>query len=150
MERIVEDDDGGPARGRARDLHRVLVRLRAGVDEDRLLLRPGTGRELGEQAAGLDVRLVDADHEALMEERVRLAMDRVDDRREPMARVLTPDPTREVDEGAAVGIRDASTLGRGHDEPRSRDPARDVALPVGEDPRPDALFDRSHAREYFT
>ena len=67
VERVVEDDDGGTTGGSARDLDRVLHRLRAGVDEDRLLLGARARRELGEAPAHLDVRLVDPDHEALVE-----------------------------------------------------------------------------------
>ena len=94
VERLVEHDHGGPAGCRARDLHGVLHRLGTRVDEDRLLVRADARRQLREQPARLDVRLVDADHEALMEIEVGLSVDRVDDRAESVARVLAGDSRR--------------------------------------------------------
>ena len=76
VEGVVEDDDGRPTGCRARDLDGVLVGLGARVDEDRLLLLPGARRELREPTADLDVRLVDAHHEALVEVVVGLRLDR--------------------------------------------------------------------------
>ena len=38
MERVLEDEHRGPPRRDARDLHGILDRLGAGVDEDRALL----------------------------------------------------------------------------------------------------------------
>ena len=109
---------------------------------------PGARRELGEPAADVDVRLVDADHEALVEVLVRLPVDRLDDRREAMPGVLAADAAGEVDERAPVDVGDARALGVRDDEPRRRDPARHVALALGEDPLGDGMLDRRHAREY--
>ena len=148
MEGVVEDDDGRAAGRGARDLHGVLVRLGARVDEDRLLLGARARRELGEQPARLDVRLVDADHEALVEVLVRLPVDRLDDGREAVTGVLAADPAGEVDEHPAVGVGDARAVRARDDEPRRRDPARHVAPPLGEDPLGGVLLYRRHAREY--
>ena len=105
VECIVEDDNGRPARRGARDLHGVLVRLRAGVDEDRLLVRTGARRELREKPARPDIRLVHADHEALVQVAVGLLLDRIDDGREPVAGVLAADAACEVEEDPAVRRR---------------------------------------------
>ena len=104
---VVEDDDRGPAGRGARDLDRVLDRLRAGVDEDRPLLLARARRELREPAADLDVRLVHPDHEALVQVAVDLLVDRGDGRREPVAGVLAAEPAGEVDVLAAVDVPDA-------------------------------------------
>ena len=101
MERVLEDDDRRAAGRGARDLHRVLDRLRAGVDEDRALLARPARRELGQPAADLDVRLVGADDGALVQVAVGLLLDRLDDGRVAMAEVLAADPAREVDERCA-------------------------------------------------
>ena len=148
MEGVVEHDDGGAPGGGARDLHRVLVRLGAGVHEDRLLVGPGARRELGEESARVDVRLVDADHEALVEVLVGLALDRLDDGREAVAGVLAADAAGEVEEHPAVGVGHARALGARHDEPRRRDPTRHESAPVREDPLGRVLLCRCHAREY--
>ena len=121
VEGVVEDDHRRPAGRDARDLHRVLDRLGAGVDEDRLLLVAAARRELGEPPAHLDVRLVDADHEALVQVLVHLRLDRVDDRREAVTGVLAADAAGEVDERAAVDVDDARALGVRDDETGRRD-----------------------------
>ena len=133
VERVVEDDDGRPPRRRAGDLDGVLDRLGARVDEDRLLLLAGARRQLGQAAADLDVGLVDADHEALVEVLVGLRLDRVDDGREAVARVLAADAAGEVDERAAVDVGDAGAVGVGDDELRGRDAGAHVAGALGED-----------------
>ena len=97
MEAAVEDDDGGPPRSGTGDLDRVLDRLGAGVDEDPLLLARRARRELGEPAADLDVRLVDPDHEALVQVAVDLLVDRGDDRREAVTGVLAAEAAGEVE-----------------------------------------------------
>ena len=115
------------------DLDRVLVRLGARVHEDRLLLLAGARRQLGEEAAGVDVRLVDPDHEALVEVGVGLLLDRVDDGLEAMTGVLATDTTREVEERAAVDVGDARAVGAVDDEARGGDAGRDVLRALGED-----------------
>ena len=133
MEAVLEDDDAGASGRRARDLDRILDRLGARVHEDRLLALAGAGRVLCEPAAHLDVGLVRADHEALVEELVDLLVDRRDDRREPVPRVLARDPAREVEVDRAVRGLDLRALGAHDHEPGSRDASRDVALPRLED-----------------
>ena len=133
MEGVVEDHDGGPAGRGARDLDRVLDRLGAGVDEDRLLLLARAGRQLGEPAAYVDVGLVDADHEALVEVLVGLRLDRLDDGREAVAGVLAADAAGEVDEAAAVDVGDARAVRVGDDELRGGDAGAHVAGALGED-----------------
>ena len=133
MEAVVEDDDAGAAGRGTRDLDRVLDRLGARVHQDRLLALARARRVLGEPSAHLDVGLVGADHEALVEELVDLLVDRRDDRREPVPRVLAGDPAREVEVDGAVGRLDLCALGAHDHEPGSRDASRDVALPRLED-----------------
>ena len=133
MEAVLEDDDRRPAGRGARDLDGVLDRLRAGVDEDRLLALAGARRVLGEPPTDLDVRLVGADHEALVQEAVNLLVDRGDDRREPVARVLAGDPAGEVQIDGAVRRLDLRPLGAYDHEARRRNAARDEALACFED-----------------
>ena len=129
MEAVVENDNGRAAGGGAGDLDRVLDRLGARVDEERLLLGAAHGcrRVLGEPATDLDVRLVGADHEALVQEAVDLLVDRGDDRRVAVAGVLAGDPAGEVEVERAVGGLHLRSDRAGDDELRCRDPARDVA-----------------------
>ena len=88
MEGVVEDDDRRSAGGGARDLDRVLDRLGAGVDEQGLLLVAAARRELGEPPADVDVRLVHADHEALVQVAVDLLVDGRDGGGQAVAGVL--------------------------------------------------------------
>ena len=75
---VVEDDDALPPRRGTGDLDGVLDRLRARVHEQRALLVAGAGRQLAEPPAHLHVRLVHADHEALVQIAVDLLVDRGD------------------------------------------------------------------------
>ena len=129
VERPVEDDDSGPPGRGTRDLDRVLDRLGAGVHEDRSLLRPRARRELGEQAARLDVRLVARDHEALMEVAVDLLVDRGDDSLGTVAGVLAGDPAGEVEVGPPVGVDEACALRALDHEPRRRHASSHVPPP---------------------
>ena len=79
---------------------------------------------LGEPPADLDVGLVGPDHEALMQETVDLLVDRSDDGREPVARVLAGDPAREIEIDGAVGGLDLRALGAHDHESRRRDAPR--------------------------
>src|SRR5438105_12789572 len=115
VEGAVEDDDAGPAGRGARDLHSVLDRLCAGVDEDGLRRRVA-GPELVEPAADLDVRLVHADHEALVEVSVDLLVDGADDPGRAVPEVLAGDAAGEVQVLAAVGVPDAGAPRPGDDE----------------------------------
>ena len=134
VESVVEDDDRGTTCGSARELDRVLHGLGSGIHEDRFLLGACARRELRQAAAHLDVRLVHADHEALMEIAVGLLVDGVDDRTEAVTGVLTGNPAREVEERSPVDRRDPRALCGRDDEPRSGDAAGDVPRPVRQDP----------------
>ena len=68
-----------------------------------------------------------------MQVAVGLLLDRVDDRRVTMARVLAADAAAEVDERPAVRVGDARALGLGDDELLRGHPAGDVARALGED-----------------
>ena len=88
---------------------------------------------LGEPPADLDVRLVAPDHEALVQEPVDLLVDRCDDWREAVPDVLAGNPAGKVEVDTAVGSLDLRSL-RPHDhEPRRRDAACDVPLPLLEE-----------------
>ena len=128
MEGVVEHDHGRAAGGDARDLDGVLDRLGAAVQEQRLLVGAAAGRELGEPPAHLDVRLVHADHEALVHVAVDLRVHRIDDGGQVVAEVGAAEPAGEVDVLAPLGVPDARALGALDDEGRGRDPARDIAL----------------------
>jgi hypothetical protein len=129
VERAVEDDDARPAGRGARDLDRVLDRLGARVQEQGL--RGGAARpELVELLGDGDIRLVDADHEALVEVAVDLLVDRPHDARVAVAEILAGDPSGEVDVLAALGVPDAGAPGAADDEVARGDPPRDEPLSV--------------------
>ena len=115
MERSAEDEDGGTAGRRARDLDRVLDGLRAAIHENAWLLGAPARRDLGEQAAHLDVGFVHSDHEALVQIAVELLADRLDRGREPVAGVLAAEAAGEVDVRAPVCVLDPRALGAGDD-----------------------------------
>ena len=133
MERVVEDEHRGAAGGGARDLDRVLDRLGAGVDEQALLLGAGARRQLAEPPADLDVRLVEADHHALVQVAVDLLVDRGDHRRRAVPEVLAADAAGEVDVGAPVDVLELRALGARDDERRRRHAARDPAAALVRD-----------------
>ena len=147
VEGVVEDDHGGPAGRGARDLDGVLDRLGAAVDQDRLLLVAAARRELGEPAAHVDVRLVHADHEALVQVPVDLGVHGLDDRMRRMAEVRAADPAGEVDVLVPVDVPDARTLGARDDERRSGDALGDVPLAGLPDARCRRLFLQRHGRK---
>ncbi len=129
MERVLEDDDTGPAGRRACDLDRVLDGLCARVDENRALLA-AAGRELPEPPANLDVRLIGADDDALVQVALGLLLDGLDDRWVPVAQVLTANSSCEVDERATVDVGDSRSLCLRDDEAWGRDSWRDVSCTV--------------------
>ena len=133
VERVLEDDHARPAGRGARDLDRVLDGLGSGVQEEGLLVGADAGRELGQPAADLDVRLVDPDHEALVQVRVDLLVHRGDCGREAVTGVLAAEAAGEVDVRAAVHVLDPSAFRARDDDRRRRDPARDVLLAGRED-----------------
>ena len=127
VERLVEGDDGLPARGVARDLDRVLDGLRAGVHEQ-ALVRAGAGVDLAEALDDLDVRLVLRDGVALVEVALGLLLDRAHDPLGRVAAVERADAADEVDVLAAVDV-DQSRAVRTLDEHRRRgDRGRDPLL----------------------
>ena len=148
MEAVVERDDRGPAGRGARDLDRVLDRLCAGVDEERALLALAAGRELGEAAADLDVGLVRADHEALVEVEVDLLVDRGDRGRIVVAEVVAADPAGEVDVAAPVDVLDPRAERTRNHEARGRDPACDVARPLRENAGSRRFLLQGHCSDY--
>ena len=77
------------------------------------------GRELGEAAADLDVRLVHPDHEALVQVLVDLRVDRLDDGGQRVAEVGAAEAAGEVDVLAPFGVPDAGALGARDDERRA-------------------------------
>ena len=129
VERVVEDDHGRAAGRDARDLDRVLDRLGARVQEQRLLICTPTRRQLGESPTHFDVRLVHADHCALVQITIDLLVHRFDDGRERVADVGTTDPAGEVDVLTSVDVPDAGSFGAVDEDRLGRDPASDVALP---------------------
>ncbi len=134
VEGVVEDEHGGPARRGTRDLDRVLDRLRARVDEQGLLLGARARRQLAEPAADLDVRLVEADHHALVQVAVDLLVDRSNHRRVAVAQILAADAACEVDVRAAVGVLELRALGARDDKRCGRNAARDPAAALAGDP----------------
>ena len=149
VERAVEDDDARAAGRGTRDLDGVLDRLRARVQEDRLRRRLA-GPELVELLGDRDVRLVGADHEALVQEAVDLLVDRPHDGRVPVAEVLAGDAAAEVEVLATLGVPDARAPGPRDDEVSARDAARHEALArVLHAIRGNAILD-PHVLEYRT
>ena len=134
VEAVIEDDDRWATGRRAGDLDRVLDRLGPGVDEHRLLAaRAPARRQFGEPPADGDVRLVGADHEALVQEAIDLLVDRGDHWPEAVPGVLTGDPAGEVEIDGSVGRLDARALRPRDHERRRRDASRDVAAARLED-----------------
>ena len=133
MESVLEDDDARSARRGACDLDRVLDGLGPGVQQEGLLVGARAGRELRQPAADLDVRLVDPDHEALVQVGVDLLVHRGDCGREAVACVLAAEAAGEVDVRAAVHVLDPGPFRACDDDRRRRDPARDVLLAGGKD-----------------
>ena len=135
--------DAGALRRGARDLHGVLDRLRAGVDEQRLRRRVA-GPVVVEPPRHLDVRLVDPDHEALVEVAVGLLVDRADDARRAVAEVLAGDAAAEVEVLAPVGVPDLRAPRLGHDELGRGDAARHVPLACLDHPLRGGVFVDRH------
>ena len=127
VERALERDHRRAAGRRARDLDRVLDALGARVQQHALVLA-AAGIELRQPPADLDVGLVHADHEALVQVAVDLRVDRLDDRRRAVPEVLAADAAGEVDEGAPVVRLDAGAGSARDDERRRRHCGGDVAV----------------------
>ena len=105
MESAVERDDALALRVQPRQLHRVLDRLGAGVEER--AARLATDRdERAEPLGELHVALVRHDGEVRVQEAVGLLGDRLDDAWMVVAHVRDTHTADEVDEGVAVDVRD--------------------------------------------
>src|SRR5581483_9775164 len=145
--RPVEDEDGPAPGRRTRDLDGVLDGLGARVHEQRLRRRLAR-EELVEALRHRDVRLVHADHEALVQVPVDLLVDGPDDRRVPVPEVLAGDPAGEVEVLVAVGVPELRAPRAGDDEIGRRDTARDVPLAVAPDGVGAGVLLDSHRGEY--
>ena len=111
VERVVEDDHcGRPVAARA-----ILTAFSFASAPELTRIdfcsAPAHGDSSARQPADVDVRLVHADHEALVQVLVGLLVDRVDDGREAVARVLAADPAGEVDERAPVDVGHSRPFG---------------------------------------
>src|SRR5262249_1661945 len=115
------------------DLHRVLDRLGARVHEQRLLLASAARRDLAEPPADLDVRLVHADHRALVEVAVDLLVHPLHYGPQRVPGVRAADAAGEGDVLGAVDVPDPRALGALDVDRRGREAADDVALPGGLD-----------------
>ena len=103
VEGALEDDDGGALRVRARELDRVLDRLRAGVEERRLR-RAGERRDRDQALGERDVDLVRHDREVGVREARELLLRGLDELRVRVADVEAADAAGEVDERVAVDV----------------------------------------------
>ena len=136
MERALVRDHARASGVEPRELHRVLDRLGARVEEGRPRLAGDRG-ERAEPLGELDRRLVRDDREVRVQEARRLLRHRLDDPRMGVAGVDHADAAREVDEDVAVDVRDRRVLGalredRQVDDERVRDRP---LLPLEERPR---------------
>src|SRR5262249_40639067 len=124
VEAVLEAQHAGPLRGVPRNLHGVLDRFGAAVDEQRLL-RERSGREPGETLGKGDVRLVGQDREADVREALGLFSEGGDDRRRGMPDVHHADAAGEIELDVLVDVGHAHAVGRrGEDRHRMRQPAR--------------------------
>ena len=106
----LERDHPGPAGVQARELDRVLDRLRARVEERRARLTADR-RQRAEALGELDVGLVGDDRVVRVQEQGGLLRHRVDDRRVGVPGVDHADSAREVDEDVAVDVGDGRVVG---------------------------------------
>ena len=105
MERAFECDDGLPLRVEARELHGVLDRLGAGVEERGARVAADRSK-LAEPFGELHVPLVRDDGEIGVQEAIDLLGDRLDNARVVVPDVRHADSSDEVDEGVAVDVGD--------------------------------------------
>src|SRR5262249_10157891 len=113
-----------PLRRVPRDLHGVLDRLGAAVDEQRLL-RKRPGREPRKALRQRDVRRVWHDGETDVREPLGLVVNRSDDRRRRMTGVHDADTAGEVEKDIAVDIGHGHAVGGGREHRyRVRKPTR--------------------------
>ena len=127
VEAAVERDHRVSAGVVAGDLDRVLDRLGAGVDQQRLLVVRAR-RELAQHPAHLEIGVVGGHREAGVDQLLRLLADRGDDRLGRVAEVEDADAAGEVDVLAAVDVGQMGAVGVGGEDRRDRDAAGDVAV----------------------
>ena len=140
VEAAVEGDHRVAARVVAGDLDRVLDRLGARVDQQRLLLVVA-GSELAQQAAHLEIRVVGGDREAGVHQLLGLRADRRDDRLGRVAEVEHADAAGEVDVLASVDVGQAGAVGVcGEDRLRSRRRGRRSGRASRDAPRSVSLY----------
>ena len=104
-------EDGLPPGGLARELDRVLDRLRPGVEQHRLG-GPAVRQDAHELLAQGDIGLVRGHVDARVDEAGRLLLDRAHDVRVAVPDVHHADAAREIDEVRAVGVHETGA-GRG-------------------------------------
>ena len=115
VEAALERDHGRPLRVCARELHGVLDRLGAGVEE-RGLRRRRDRRQRAEPLGELDVDLVRHDREVGVREELHLLLGRRDDARVRVADREAADAAREVDERVAVDVGERRAAALGYDD----------------------------------
>ena len=156
VERALERDHALALRVQACELHGVLDRLGAGVEE-RAACLAADRRQRAEALRELDVALVRHDGEVGVQEAIGLLGDRLDDARVVVPDVRDTDAADEVDERVAVDVGDrraARAVGddRLVDDERARDRVplalEDLAAARPRDLRPDLDHTgRRHARQ---
>ena len=125
---VIERDHRRPPGVVAGDLHRVLDRLGARVEQRGALL-VGARRAARELLADLHVPLVRGDHEAGVGELRDLLLHAADDGVGRVADRRDGDAGAEVDQRVAVGVEHHAAAGGGdEDGQRGRDAARDGAV----------------------
>ena len=112
----MEGDHVGPTGVLPGQLERALNRLGARVGEERARRAHARGRANGEPLAQLDVRRDVPVARAVVEERVTLALDGLDDTRMAVAGARNRDACVEVEESVAVDVLDHEPVAaRGHE-----------------------------------
>ena len=128
MEGVLEGDDGGPACRVARDLHRILDRLRARVDQHHLLV-DCSGRDFAEALGQAHVRLVHQHVEGGVKHPARLLPDRLHHLGMVGARVERADAAGEIDVPVAVDVGNGGARRRsGEDRMLLIEAAGDILL----------------------
>ena len=115
MKAAPKADHGRPAGVGASDLDRILDRLGAGAQEERLLGEV-PGNEAAEALSQEQVRLVHDDLEGGVGQAVELGSHRLKHVRVSVADVHHPYPARKVDEAAAFHVPDLGTFRPVHEE----------------------------------
>ncbi len=115
VEATFEGDDGRAARVEARELHRVLDRFGAGIEERRTRATADR-RKCGETLGELDVAGIGQDGEIGVEEASGLLGDRLRDARVAVPHVDDAHATCEIDEDVAIDVGDRGTVRALHED----------------------------------